>query len=194
MTCNRVGEACVLSINAEKTKKSITFRDSENLLSKLLNIHVDHFFSTQIPVAWILFQFILLAQLCNSLAGLGQQRHFPTGEEEDGNWLALRGASLDSSKASEWWYTLLDGRTAVLVICYNRPSYLQRTLDRIVTVWPGKNNGDKVSANIPIFISQDGQDTGVTNVIKKFIDTQTDISVTHLKHPRLSQRSDDQLG
>jgi len=60
----------------------------------------------------------------------------------------------------------------VIIFAYNRPQYLERSLNNLFENMPQPNEG----YSFPIFVSQDGDDVQVTNVIKKFP------KVFHLSH------------
>eukprot|EP00943_MAST-04B_sp_MAST-4B-sp1_P000344 g344.t1 len=55
------------------------------------------------------------------------------------------------------------GKTALVVICFNRPDYLRKTLDKIFEYYRQENE-------VTIFISQDGRVSAVTSVIDNFIE------------------------
>lgn len=68
------------------------------------------------------------------------------------------------------------GKTAVVVICYNRPKYLKRTLSYIL---------ERYMSGIDIFISQDGSKPSVTQVIQDFTveaKKKIGVKVVHLNH------------
>ena len=73
----------------------------------------------------------------------------------------LRGVGkLNSVVASS--HDHVSGLTALVVICYNRPKYLSRTLDKIFDYY-------SADRNLAIFISQDGRMPPVINVVDQFI-------------------------
>ena len=90
------------------------------------------------------------------------------------------------------WVDNIAGNTAVLVICYNRPKYLTRALEALAKYWPGGVESSTV--DIPLFISQDGNDKGVQNAVDAFKKSHPSMDITHLHHPRDAQRGDDRLG
>jgi hypothetical protein len=57
---------------------------------------------------------------------------------------------------------------AILLLTYNRPAYLRRTLKSVLKLRPR-------GASFPLFISQDGDHAGVAQVIKEFVDKQQSI-------------------
>lgn len=69
---------------------------------------------------------------------------------------------------------------ALLIICYNRPDYLTRSLNEVLQRLPSYNRPH-------IYISQDGNDNAVTEVInqysKMFLLQAKDVPFTHLVHP-----------
>ena len=69
---------------------------------------------------------------------------------------------------------------ALLVICYNRPQYLTRTLNSVLERLPSYNRPH-------VIISQDGDDGGVTQVIEgfkqKFAAQAADVPFIHWRHP-----------
>ena len=68
------------------------------------------------------------------------------------------------------------GKTALVVICYNRPQYLKRTLNSVLKHY---------HTGIDLFVSQDGRHAGVANAITDFISEakgQHQIVVEHLQH------------
>jgi alpha-1,3-mannosyl-glycoprotein beta-1,2-N-acetylglucosaminyltransferase len=69
---------------------------------------------------------------------------------------------------------------ALLIICYNRPDYLTRSLNEVLQRLPSYNRPH-------IYISQDGNDKSVTDVInqfsKLFLLSAKDVPFTHLVHP-----------
>jgi alpha-1,3-mannosyl-glycoprotein beta-1,2-N-acetylglucosaminyltransferase len=70
---------------------------------------------------------------------------------------------------------------ALLVIAYNRPEYLARTLSAVLARLPAYNRPH-------VYVSQDGEHEGVTQAIKAaqsdFSSLAPDVPFTHLKHPR----------
>ena len=54
------------------------------------------------------------------------------------------------------------GKTALVVICFNRPKYLRKTLDKIFEYYHNEND-------VTIFLSQDGRVSSVESVIDNFI-------------------------
>lgn len=75
---------------------------------------------------------------------------------------------------------LLGWNTALLIICSNRPEYLERSLSYIVKYHPGDS--------LPVFISEDGQSNQVFNVIKNTREELvsrglTTVPLTHILHP-----------
>ena len=56
----------------------------------------------------------------------------------------------------------VSGLTALVVICYNRPNYLTRVLDKIFEYY-------RADRNLAIFVSQDGRMPPVVNVVDQFI-------------------------
>lgn len=73
---------------------------------------------------------------------------------------------------------------ALLIICYNRPDYLTRSLNEVLQRLPSYNRPH-------IYISQDGNDNSVTEVINQFSKTfllsAKDVPFTHLLHPTLEK-------
>jgi hypothetical protein len=69
---------------------------------------------------------------------------------------------------------------ALLVICYNRPEYLRRTLNAVLTRLPSYNRPH-------VYISQDGDEGAVTAVIGEFAALfaaeAPDVPFTHWRHP-----------
>jgi alpha-1,3-mannosyl-glycoprotein beta-1,2-N-acetylglucosaminyltransferase len=69
---------------------------------------------------------------------------------------------------------------ALLIICYNRPDYLKRTLENVLRHLPSYNRPH-------IYISQDGSVETVTKVIQDFKqmfqESAPDVPFTHLHHP-----------
>eukprot|EP00940_MAST-03C_sp_MAST-3C-sp2_P003385 g3385.t1 len=80
-------------------------------------------------------------------------------------------------------------KIAVLVICYNRPEYLSRTLSSLLANVP-KGKGEMT--RLPIFVSQDGSDMKVAEVVKKYRSEAIarGLSFEHLKHRQTSERGD----
>eukprot|EP00949_MAST-11_sp_MAST-11-sp1_P001849 g1849.t1 len=71
--------------------------------------------------------------------------------------------------------------SAVLVICYNRPKYLQRTLGSLLDSWPEEG----ASHRAKLFVSQDGNDARVSEVIRTFsrrFSTERNVLLNHLHH------------
>jgi len=68
------------------------------------------------------------------------------------NPFARNAVSVDSAKIG----------IAVVIFCYNRHSYLERTLESLFSILP--------PSGFSVFISQQGYDPGVTEVIKKYSD------------------------
>eukprot|EP00505_MAST-04D_sp_SCG-Rhode-Island_P003400 Stramenopile-MAST_4_protein_3400 len=72
------------------------------------------------------------------------------------------------------------GKTALVIICFNRAQYLKRTLDSVLKYFPKDSTGPDV------YISQDGANTGVTREIEKFSEkfnlAVDQKKVTHLRH------------
>lgn len=58
---------------------------------------------------------------------------------------------------------------AVLLLCYNRPDYLERTLRSVLRLRPA-------GASFPLFISQDGDHAGVARVIQDAVRKQQAIN------------------
>ena len=71
--------------------------------------------------------------------------------------------------------TTLVKTTAVVIICYNRPDYLKRTLSSILPIFP---KSDEIS----LFISQDGRVASVTELIQQTQKENPQTSITHLRH------------
>jgi alpha-1,3-mannosyl-glycoprotein beta-1,2-N-acetylglucosaminyltransferase len=91
-----------------------------------------------------------------------------------GKELNLRGGS----NAQGFQGRTATGKTALVVICYNRPKYLEKTLGSIMLHYPDQGGPD-------VFISQDGNNLPVQNVISKFklkFKENHGGDVTHLKH------------
>ena len=69
---------------------------------------------------------------------------------------------------------------ALLIICFNRPAYLKRTLDAVRTRLPTYNRPH-------IYVSQDGDEAAVTAVITEWKSAMAlsapDVPVTHWRHP-----------
>ena len=80
------------------------------------------------------------------------------------------------------------GTRALLVICYNRPDYLKRTLDAVLERLPTHNRPH-------IFVSQDGNDAGVTATIAQaaaaFARDAPDVPFTSWRHPSGALRGRD---
>lgn len=87
--------------------------------------------------------------------------------------LAAADAGIEPAPASR-----RDAR-ALLVICYNRPDYLRRTLASVLSRLPTYNRPH-------VYVSQDGNDVGVAAVIDEyrqmFAQKAVDIPFTHLHH------------
>ena len=65
------------------------------------------------------------------------------------------------------------GKTALVVICFNRPGYLKRTLDGVLKHYrPG----------VDLFVSQDGQNSGVSAAIINFINRARDLKSLNVEH------------
>lgn len=81
--------------------------------------------------------------------------------------------------------------TALLIICYNRPAYLQRTLTAVMQHLPSYNRPH-------IYVSQDGDNAEVTAVIDAMRATMAtqnpDIPVTHLRHPPVTVTAQQWVG
>jgi alpha-1,3-mannosyl-glycoprotein beta-1,2-N-acetylglucosaminyltransferase len=84
-------------------------------------------------------------------------------------------------------------RTAVVVMCYNRPQYLQRTLERMAAVFPR----DHLQWPF-VYVSQDGADPSVAAVVRemqeRFASSFPGVQFAHWNHPQERLRGDDQLG
>ena len=69
------------------------------------------------------------------------------------------------------------GKTALVVICYNRPEYLQRTLNSVL-----KHH----HKNVDVFVSQDGSHAAVSNTIDAFVSkaksSTYSLNAEHLHH------------
>eukprot|EP00736_Rhodelphis_marinus_P000978 Rmarinus@m.28956 len=76
------------------------------------------------------------------------------------------------SKDTRWFQE----HTAVIVFCYNRPNYLDRTLQSILRHRPQGNS------IYPIYVSQDGADVATADLIDKFASEMPFIH--HLTHTR----------
>ena len=91
------------------------------------------------------------------------------GGGSGGNALPIEPAPADPASAR-----------ALLVICYNRPAYLTRTLAAVLARLPRYNRPHVV-------VSQDGSDAAVTAVVKdfqqRFAAAAPDIPFTHWLHP-----------
>jgi alpha-1,3-mannosyl-glycoprotein beta-1,2-N-acetylglucosaminyltransferase len=102
--------------------------------------------------------------------------------QSGGNAVSAKAQALESAPK------LAVGARALLVICYNRPDYLRRTLDAVRTRLPAHNRPH-------IFISQDGSDAGVSSVISDasaaFARDAPDVPVTTLRHPNGNLRGRD---
>jgi hypothetical protein len=76
---------------------------------------------------------------------------------------------------------------ALVVICYNRPDYLRRTLNAVATRMPSFNRPH-------IYVSQDGDVASVTDVITEFASTfasrHPDVPFRHIRHPAGALRGD----
>lgn len=77
---------------------------------------------------------------------------------------------------------------AIILFCYNRPDYLDATLQSLASL-PGLER-------FSIYISQDGNDTGVAEMIKKHTPNLRSIarSFTHWQHPRVPLLGPNQPG
>jgi hypothetical protein len=64
--------------------------------------------------------------------------------------------------------------TAVVIICYNRPEYLQRTVSSVLKFFP--------ISDAELFFSQDGNVNSVTQVIQKTISDNPNVRISHLNH------------
>lgn len=62
---------------------------------------------------------------------------------------------------------LFDGKTVILLICYNRPNYLKRTLDSVIENLPqsSKENTDTIT----FVISQDGKNPAVNDIAQEYV-------------------------
>ena len=80
------------------------------------------------------------------------------------------------------------GARALLVICYNRPDYLTRTLNAVLERLPSHNRPH-------IFVSQDGADAGVSSAIAEgaaaFARVAPDIPFLVWRHPTTALRGRD---
>lgn len=82
------------------------------------------------------------------------------------------------------------GRWGMMIICYNRPQYLQRVLDGVVAAYPSTGGPD-------IVISQDGDNAGVTSVINKFLANPglpAGTIVDTMRHEQTREPQDDRVG
>jgi len=85
-----------------------------------------------------------------------------------------------STKVPNSAQELLGWDTALLVICSNRPQYLERSLSYVIDYHPGES--------LPIFISEDGKSDQVFDVIQKArikLEARglTSVPLTHILHP-----------
>lgn len=85
----------------------------------------------------------------------------------------------------------------VLVICYNRPEYLTRTLGSIGAAWPSQGKGPRV------LVSQDGTHSGVAGVARTGADTikaswpagtSGNLQFSHVQHTQSRHPGDDVSG
>ena len=79
--------------------------------------------------------------------------------------------------------------TTVLMVCYNRPAYLKRALERLLAVHPlNRANSGQLSTghHWRLLVSQDGDDAGVAGVVAAFAQKAAaaapDMPVVHIKH------------
>jgi alpha-1,3-mannosyl-glycoprotein beta-1,2-N-acetylglucosaminyltransferase len=79
----------------------------------------------------------------------------------------------DDTSSTGARYGNIAGRTTVVVLCYNRPDYLQRTLDALLAV-PGIDE-------FRVVISQDGADAAVADLAQRYV-SQHDSFMSHVKH------------
>lgn len=79
----------------------------------------------------------------------------------------------------------LRGDTGMLVICYNRPQYLRRTLEAVEKYLP-------TDGSVRVVVSQDGNDQSVSSVAGEF-KTKGVVSA-HMHHEKKRQGGDDGVG
>lgn len=75
--------------------------------------------------------------------------------------------------------------TSLIIFCYNRPQYLQRTLDSLYSRFGDMKNAFPSGVNL--IISQDGSLPDVSNVIEAFgakINREFDFKLSHWNHPQ----------
>ena len=93
-------------------------------------------------------------------------------------------------------HTSTGGTTALLLLCYNRPKYLRRSLGAVKQHLPAiPTTPDQLSrTNMPFYISQDGNHERVASTIRSFIAANQDWDIVHLRHRQKHVRGDDHLG
>jgi alpha-1,3-mannosyl-glycoprotein beta-1,2-N-acetylglucosaminyltransferase len=77
--------------------------------------------------------------------------------------------------------------TTVLMVCYNRPAYLKRALERLLAVHPlNRANDLSTGHHWRLLVSQDGDNAGVAGVVAAFAQKAAavapDMPVVHIKH------------
>lgn len=105
---------------------------------------------------------------------------YPINAEQKSYYAALTPGKQPASSNIEPAPKATKAARALLIICYNRPDYLRRTLQAVFDRLPSYNRPH-------IYISQDGDDAAVGNVIKQmkaaFGESHPDVPFNHLQHP-----------
>lgn len=83
---------------------------------------------------------------------------------------------------------------ALVIICYNRPQYLKRTLEQVIKYFPTAD-----AARPAVYISQDGNVASVSAMVREMkerfaIEVGAHVPFVHMQHEQKRLRGDDSFG